>query len=195
LPDRNTDELLLEKAGAGDPAAFLELYERHRSAVFRFAYRLSGTVETAEDITHDCFLSLIKKPENFIPTRASLRTYLLSAARNLWLKQLRKFGRELALDDFDDDRFVAVTREPLGRLLDDELALAVKEAVSSLPPLQREALVLFEYEGLTLSEIATMVGTDIGAVKARLHRARTQLRGILQPYLNSSREIVTLGKA
>lgn len=195
VPDRTTDELLLEMAGAGDRAAFLQLYERHRDAVFRFAYRLSGTVEMAEDLTHDCFLSLIRKPGNFVANRASLRTYLFSAARNLWLKQLRKLGRESALDDFDEGRFVAVSKAPLGRLLDEELSLKVQEAVSSLPPLQREALVLFEYEGLALSEIASLVGADVGAVKARLHRARERLRTTLQPYLNSSLEIVTLEKA
>jgi RNA polymerase sigma-70 factor (ECF subfamily) len=186
---------LLERAGAGDQAAFLQLYERHRAAVFRFTYRLSGTVEMAEDVTHDCFLSLIKKPENFMPNRASLRTYLFSAARNLWLKQLRNLGRESALDDLGEDQFISVDKEPLDDLLDDELALKVKEAVSSLPPLQREALILCEYEGLTLSEIAATVGSDIGTVKSRLHRARERLRIALLPYLNTSREVVTLEKA
>ena len=195
MPDRTTDELLLQQAGAGDSAAFLQIYERHRDAVFRFAYRLSGSVELAEDITHDSFLGLLKKPENFIPSRASLRTYLFAAVRNLWLKQLRKFGRESALDDLADDQFIAVSKEPLRTLMDNELSLKVKEAVSSLPPLQRETLVLFEYEGLQLGEIASLVGTDIGAVKARLYRARQRLRNTLQPYLNSSREIVTLEKA
>ncbi len=148
----------------------------------------------AEDITHDSFLSLMKKPENFNPSRASLRTYLFAAVRNLWLKQLRKLGRESAIDDLPEDQFIAASREPLRRIMDDELSLKVKEAVSSLPPLQREALVLSDYEGLALSEIASLVGTDVGAVKARLHRARTRLRNTLQPYLNSSREIVTLEK-
>jgi len=195
LPDRNTDERLLESAGAGDAAAFQELYERHRIAVFRFAYRLSGSVENAEDLTHDCFLSLIKRVASFEPGRASLRTYLLAATRNLWLKQLRTLGRESALDDYDENDFLAVSRAPLGRLLDREMSLKVAEAVASLPPLQREALVLFEYEGISLNEIASMVGSDVGAVKARLHRARERLRKALQPYLNSNREIVTLEKA
>ncbi len=195
LPERTTDELLLQRAGAGDRAAFLELYERHRDPVFRFAYRLSGTVEMAEDITHDCFLSLMRKSDNFIPGRGSLRTYLFAAARNLWLKQLRKLGKELAMDELSDDKFFAVDREPLDHLLDQELSLKVKEAVASLSPLQREALVLFEYEGLSLNEIASMVDTDVGAVKARLHRARERLRNALQPYLNTNREIVTLERA
>jgi RNA polymerase sigma-70 factor (ECF subfamily) len=192
---------LLEKAGAGDPAAFIELYERHRAAIFRFSYRLSGSVEGAEDITHDCFLSLIKRPDGFQPGRATLRTYLFSAARNLWLKQLRSSAREWAMDDLGEAHFIAVDKEPLRRLLDDELALKVQEAVFGLPPSQREALVLFEYEGLTLSEIAGMIGTDVGAVKSRLHRARERLRNVLRPYLNTnrelntSREIVTLEQA
>jgi len=195
LPDRTTDELLLERAGEGDQAAFLGLYERHRNAVFRFAYRLLGSVEMAEDITHDCFLSLIRKPENFNPARASLRTYLYSAARNLSMKHFRNSGRETAIEELAEDPQIPVREQPLSRLLDEELTLKVKQAVSSLPPLQREALVLFEYEGLALSEIASVVGTDVGAVKARLHRARQRLRNMLQPYLNSSREIVTLEKA
>ena len=199
MPDRNTDELLLEKAGAGDPAAFMELYERHRDPIFRFAYRLSGSVEGAEDITHDCFLSLIKKPANFQPGRASLRTYLMSAARNLWLKQLRTSTREFAVDELEPDRLVSFDREPLDRVLDDELSRKVQQAVADLPPLQKEALVLFEYEGMALSEIAAMIGTEVGAIKSRIHRARERLRSVLGPYLernsqlNSNREIVNFG--
>lgn len=195
MPERNTDEFLLESAGAGEAAAFQELYERHRKPVFRFAYRLSGNVENAEDLTHDCFLSLIKRVASFDPGRASLRTYLLAATRNLWLKQLRTLGRESALDEFDENDFIAVGKAPLRRLLENELSQTVAEAVANLPPLQREALILFEYEGISLNEIASMVGSDVGAVKARLHRARARLRKTLQPYLNSHREIVTLEKA
>lgn len=105
------------------------------------------------------------------------------------------------MDEFAEDQFIAVGREPLSQLLDDELSVKVQEAVSSLPPLQREALVLFEYEGLALNEIASMVGTDVGAVKSRLHRARGRLRNALLPYLasgrelNTSQEIVTLEQA
>lgn len=195
MPDRITDELLLEKAGAGESAAFLQIYERHRDPVFRFAYRLSGSVEVAEDLTHDCFLGILRQPANFRPGRATLRTYLLGAARNLWLKRLRIQDRETELDDITEPKFEDGGRGPLREILDDELASAVKQAVSDLPPMQREALVLFEYEGLALNEIADIVGADVGAIKARLHRARQGLRSALATYLNSHREIVTLEKA
>ena len=105
------------------------------------------------------------------------------------------------MEGFDENQFISLDKEPLGRLLDDELAVKVREAVSSLPPMQREALVMFEYEGLPLSEIAGIVGTDVGAVKSRLFRAREGLRNALRPYvktnheLNTTREIVTLEQA
>ncbi len=149
----------------------------------------------AEDITHDCFLSLIRKPQNFDPERASLRTYLYSAARNLALKQFRSASREGSLDELAEDPAIPSREQPLRKLLDEELTAVVKDAVADLPPLQREALVLFEYEGLPLSEIASVVDADVGTVKGRLFRARARLRNRLRPYLNSSREIVTLERA
>jgi RNA polymerase sigma-70 factor, ECF subfamily len=192
LPDRTSDELLLERAKGGDQAAFVELYERHRNPVFRFAYRLVGSVETAEDVTHDCFLSLMRRPDGFEPSRGRLRTYLYAAARNLALKHFRSSGREESLEELELEPTTPARSEPLHRLLDEELSQKVKEAVMNLPQLQREALVLFEYEGLALSEIAEVVGSDVGAVKARLHRARERLRSTLRPYLNSVLEIATL---
>ena len=201
MPERTTDELLLQKAGEGEQAAFLELYDRYREPIFRFAYRLLGSVEIAEDVTHDCFLSLIRKPENFRPERASLKTYLYAAARNLAMKHFRNQGRETGLDEVNEEPQESPRRGPLRRLLDEELATQVREAIFNLPPLQREALILFEYEGLSLNEVAEIAGTDVGAIKARLYRAREGLRRSLHPYfksnqeLNSGREIVTLREA
>ena len=105
----------------GDQAAFLELYDRYRQPIFRFAYRLLGSVEIAEDVTHDCFLSLIRKPENFRPDRASLKTYLFAAARNLALKHFRDQGREAAMDEVTQEPQDSPRRGPLRRLLDEEL--------------------------------------------------------------------------
>jgi len=201
LPERTTDEVLLRRAGEGDQAAFLELYDRHREPIYRFAYRVLGEVDIAEDVTHDCFLSLIRKPENFRPERASLRTYLFAAARNLALKHFRSTGRETGLDEMAGEPQLPQRHGPLRKLLDEELASEVRRAVFSLPPMQREALILFEYEGLSLAEIAEITDADVGAIKGRLYRARGQLKELLRPYLNSTkelnsgREIVTLKEA
>jgi RNA polymerase sigma-70 factor, ECF subfamily len=190
-----TDEQLLKRACRGDEAAFLLLYERHRDAVFHFAYRMLGRAAQAEDVTHDCFLSLIRRPDGFEGVRATLRTYLLAAARNLSLKSLRRQGQEVALEEFSEEPEKERSEEPLRKLLDEELAFEVSRAVTSLPPLQREALVLFEYEELSLKEIAAIVQADVGTVKARLHRARARLKRELEPYWRSSQEIVVLERS
>jgi RNA polymerase sigma-70 factor (ECF subfamily) len=181
-----TDERLLKDASRGDEAAFLVLYQRHRDAVYRFAYRLTGSVLAAEDVTHDCFLSLIKSPARFDPSRAGLRTYLFAAARNLSYKHLRPSGSEVTLDDLTTEPSGPDREQPLRQLLDEELSAQVQRAVASLPPLQREALVLFEYEELSLAEIALVTGAETGVVKSRLHRARVKLRQLLAPYLHES---------
>src|SRR3954462_15303805 len=117
-PRRMTDEKLLHKAGRGDEAAFLALYERHRDTVFRFAYRMLGSAALAEEVTHDCFLSLVRRPDAFDPSRASLRTYLYAAARNLSSNHLRRCGGESSVDELEDEPATAEHEGPLRRLLD-----------------------------------------------------------------------------
>lgn len=180
-----TDEKLLHKAGRGDEAAFLALYERHRATVFRFAYRMLGSAALAEEVTHDCFLSLVRRPDAFDPARASLRTYLYAAVRNLSAKHLRRHGGEFSVDDLEEEPAEAEREGPLGRLLEAELGEEVRKAVVALPPLQREVVVLVEFEELSLAEAAEVVGADVGAVKSRLHRARRRLRRSLSFYFKS----------
>jgi len=183
LPDRTTDEALLARACQGEEAAFLALYERYREPIYRFAYRLLGAAALAEDVTHDCFLSLLRRPEAFDPARASLRTYLYAAVRNLALKQFRRPRLEVTLDNLNSEPPATEAQQPLRQLLAAELSEAVRRAIDRLPQLQREALILFEYEELSLAEIASVVEADVGAVKSRLARARENLRRELAPYL------------
>jgi RNA polymerase sigma-70 factor (ECF subfamily) len=181
-------ELLL-KAGRGDESAFLLLYERHRTPVFRFACRMLGSAHLAEDVTQECFLSILRRPEAFRAERASLRTYMCAIVRHLALKQLRKRGQETVMDDPPDEPQAAAwstpAESPLETVMEDEAARAVRRAVEALPPLQREAVVLFEYQEMSLADIAAACDIDVGTVKSRLHRARERLRRTLAPYLAS----------
>jgi RNA polymerase sigma-70 factor, ECF subfamily len=184
LAIRMTDARLLKLTRQGDEAAFARLYERHRGLVFRFAYRLSQSPELAEEITHDCFVSLWQAPQRFSPDvqRASLRTYLCAIARNLVFKRLRRLGKETALDEWPEQVASMPEAMPLQQILATEMAEAVRQAVAALPLLQREALILFEYEALTLAEIAEITEVEVNAVKARLQRARARLRVVLAQY-------------
>jgi RNA polymerase sigma-70 factor (ECF subfamily) len=183
VADDSSDHALLTRATAGDERAFASLYERHRGLVFRFAYRMLGSAEAAEDIAHDCFLALLRQPLRFDPARASLRTYLCAAVRNLSIRRLRRDGREVT-DEVRPDAMAEATA--LQGLLDHEVASEVRAAVAALPPLQREVVILVEYEDCALTEAAEIVGADVGTVKARLHRARQALRRRLAPLRGQS---------
>lgn len=192
---QETDERLLEQAAKGKTEAFQILYERYRDPIFRFAYRMLGSAEAAEDVAHDCFLSLIKEPNRFDQGKASLRTYLYAAARNQAAKRYQAFGREAALDDLPTEPRLSDRHQPLRQVLDGELTAEVRNAIANLPPLQREALVLFEYEDLSLAEIAAIVGVDSNTVKARLFRARDKLRARLDRYFRIGRGTATVRRA
>jgi RNA polymerase sigma-70 factor (ECF subfamily) len=152
-----------------------------------------GSIEAAEDITHECFLSLIVRADRFDPTRASLRTYLLAAARNLSFKHLRKYGGEVTVEEMSQDARLSFDEAPLHKLISEERARQVRNAISNLPPLQREVVILFQYEELSLAEISSVVGADIGTVKSRLHRAREGLRRSLASYFKSDSAVVIEG--
>lgn len=114
-----------------------------------------------------------------IQEKENLRSFFLGIARHVVLKRWRD---EHQWEELDDERFVT----PPVDIERGEIAQIVGEAVRSLPPLQREALILAEYEELSLEEIAQAVDAEVGAVKSRLHRARENLRRTLAPLHSSN---------
>jgi RNA polymerase sigma-70 factor (ECF subfamily) len=154
-------------------AEFQDAFEQHKDVVYRFAWRMSGPA-AAEDITQDVFVSLLRQPDRFDPARGTLRAFLLGIARNLALKRWRSEHR---FEPLDDEAMAAEVID-FDRL---DVGEMVGQAVRTLGPLQREVVILAEYEGLTLAEIARAVDADVGTVKSRLHRARENLRRMLAP--------------
>lgn len=151
-----------------------QAFDDYHKPVYRFVYRLLGRADVAEDITQDCFLSILRNPQRWDAARADMKTYLFSIARNLAFKRYRDDHSDRQVDE--DWAESVPTPGP-----DREISMAVAQAVSDLPDLQREALILFEYEGFQLAEIAQIVAADVGVVKSRLHRARERLRRVLAP--------------
>jgi RNA polymerase sigma-70 factor, ECF subfamily len=149
-------------------------YHAHSNSIYRFAWRMSGSAEAAEDILQECFLWLLRNPNGYDPARAPLRPFLLAVARNLVRKRWRT---EQRWDELDEEAYVIAPVDPAA----GETAGLVGRAVQSLPPLQREALILFEYEEFSLEETARLAGVAVGTVKARLHRARENLARMLAP--------------
>lgn len=152
-----------------------QAFDEYHRAVYRFVYRLAGRADLAEDITQDCFLAMLRDPHRWDPARGEIKTYLFSIARNLAFKRFRDEHSEVQVAE---DCAVAI----VDQRMDQELPVLVAQMVSQLPDLQREALILFEYEGFQLNEIAEIVNADVGVVKSRLHRARESMRRLLIPY-------------
>jgi RNA polymerase sigma-70 factor (ECF subfamily) len=149
-------------------------FDQYSQSVYRFAYRMTRREDVAEDIAQETFLALVRSPERWSAARGSMKTYLFAIARNLVLKRYRDYRAEEQLED----DFGAVP-DPRPAL---EAGAAVASAIAALPGLQQEAVILFEYEGVTLEELAQIVAADVGTVKSRLHRARVRLRKSLAAY-------------
>ncbi|HEX4274315.1 MAG TPA: RNA polymerase sigma factor [Bryobacteraceae bacterium] len=156
---------------AGGEAAFLELFDAHHAALFRFAYRLTGSFSDAEDVVQECFLQLLRPASSYDPARTPIRTYLFGVVRNQSLKRLRKHAPASAA--------VSQVSSPESDLLRNELGDLVARAVTQLPETQREVFILAHYEHIPLAEIAQLMSLDLGAVKSRLQRARASLKETL----------------
>lgn len=173
-----TDADLITRASKGDRAAFQLLYERHWQPVYRFAWLLAKSVQDAEDITQECFLALVRNAAAFDAHRSQLRTWLLAVARNQHLLRCRGRVRQAGPATIESVEESVGLVEELIRL---ETAGAVRRAVEALPSAQREALYLVEFEDLSLADAAEVLGIEPNAVKARLFRAREQLKRLLAP--------------
>jgi RNA polymerase sigma-70 factor (ECF subfamily) len=158
-----------------------DAFDQYSQAVYSFLYRMTRREDLAEDLAQEAFLGFVRAPARFDPSRGTVKTYLFAIARNLALKHYRDHGAEEQLE------YPVVYALAVDSQASLEVESAVAGAVASLPPLQQEALILFEYEGATLEEIAQIVGADAGTVKSRLHRARARLKRILAPYRNGGK--------
>lgn len=153
-------------------AEFKTIFNEHKDAIYGFAWRMTGSTEAAEDVAQDCFVALLRSPERYDSGRGPMRAFLIGIARNIILKRWRDEHR---WDPLADDAFPIEPPDAARR----ETAELVAQAVRSLPPLQREALILTEYEEMKLEDVARAVNAEVTAVKARLHRARENLRRML----------------
>jgi len=162
---------------------FRSAFNGHSNVVFRFAFRMMGSEQDAEDIAQEAFLALWRRPEGYNADRGELRPYLLGVTRNLVLKKWRALR---PTEDLDPESLIWAPVD----LVQMERQQAVAMAVGQLPVLQREALVLAEYEDLSLEQIAVIAGADVAAVKSRLHRARQNLRRLMAALLDEPRGVL-----
>jgi len=177
------DRELMAQVQAGDEAALGRLMERWERPVKAVIGRLVGNAAEAEELAQEAFVRLWQQRDRF-RAGAEFRPWMLSLALNLARNRLRWWRRRplVALEEWTTLP-PAATADGAGALEARERAEAVRTAVAALPLEQREALVLFEYEGLGQTEIAVIAGTTSKAVERRLERARAALRDSLARWL------------
>ncbi|HEX7643277.1 MAG TPA: RNA polymerase sigma factor [Burkholderiaceae bacterium] len=179
-----SDEELMMRYRDGDLQAFRELYGRHKSGLYRFIGWRSPRVEWVDEVFQDSWAALHNARAGYQP-QASFRTYLYQIARNRLIDLLRQNQLVLASelgDDEDGDVLEHIAdaqapeETPETELARKQDVASLHAAIQALPGEQREALVLQQFNGMSLEEIAQLTDTPVETIKSRLRYAMRKLR-------------------
>lgn len=191
-----SDEHLMSRAAQGDLDAFAELFDRHQPALLPFLYHLSGDAAAAEDLLQETFLRLWGHRDRYDPRRP-FRNWLYAVARNAALNDLRRRRGQAArfseLSEADRQRVEGTIdphapADPSQGMQDAVLQAALRKALQALPPDQRAAVHLREFEGRSYQDIAEVLGCSAGNARVLTHRGRSALRSALRPLLSEEAE-------
>jgi RNA polymerase sigma-70 factor (ECF subfamily) len=158
------------------PPTWEEVVEQHSARVYRLAYRLTGNVHDAEDLTHDVFIRVFRSLHAYQP--GTFEGWLHRITTNVFLDRMRRKQRIRfdALAEDAADRLAGRAATPEQVFAQTHLDDDIQRALDDLPPSFRAAVVLCDIEGLTYEEIADVLGIKLGTVRSRIHRGRAQLR-------------------
>jgi RNA polymerase sigma-70 factor (ECF subfamily) len=180
--DRPVDQELVARVAQGEPDALAALYDRHERAVYSLVFRIVRDQGEAEDVVQDVFSQAWAQAARHDPSRGAVGAWLLTIARSRAIDRLR--SRRARPDNAPaDERDVVSLRAPGpaqdAQLLSRERAAIVRSALERLPVLQRIAIELAYYEGLSQSEIAERLEQPLGTIKTRMRLALLKLRETL----------------
>lgn len=161
-----------------DRATFDRLVLEYLPACQRFAVRLTGDVDAAEEVVQEAMVRVARGWTSF-RGESKFQTWLFRIVVNAWYdrRRRRKGGEEVG--DVEDRRAAG----PVGEAVGKELGEIVAHAVSTLPPRQREVVVMVVYEQMRISEVAGVLGVTEQTVRTSLHLGRERLRQKLRAYL------------
>jgi RNA polymerase sigma-70 factor (ECF subfamily) len=185
------DRADMERLAAGQDTALNDLMERHATPVFHFLCRMVGNEDDANDLAQETFVRVFRARATFHPSE-KFSTWLFTIAANLARNHFRWRSRHpnvsLETETGESDQTIGSTLPagdpaPNEQALATERAAAVRAAVGKLPEDLREAVVLCEWEELSVANAAVILETTPKAVESRLYRARQILRERLKPWL------------
>jgi RNA polymerase sigma-70 factor (ECF subfamily) len=165
----------LPDASEWRPPSWDEVVRMHADRVYRLAYRLTGNVHDAEDLTQETFIRVFRSLASYQP--GTFEGWLHRITTNLFLDMVRRRGR-LRMEGLpeDTDRLAGGGPEPERVYAETHLDPTLQAALDELPPEFRAAVVLCDIEGLSYEEIGATLGVKLGTVRSRIHRGRAALR-------------------
>ncbi len=176
-----TDAELVQACLAGRREAFDAIVERHQRHVYQLCYRFAGNHEDANDLAQDVFIRAYRGLKTF-RGQASLGTWLYRIGVNVCLSKAGTKGRSEPLEPLlmtNDERVASQEETAADALLRGERAAQVRAAIARLPKKQRATLVLRVYHDLPHEQIAGILGSSVGAVKANFFHALNNLKKLL----------------
>ncbi|MGD9889779.1 MAG: RNA polymerase sigma factor [Dehalococcoidia bacterium] len=181
-PLEPTDETLLDRVAARDLDALDRLYERHGRAAFSIAYSIVGSVEAAEDVVQDAFLTIWRRAGTYVPSRGNARTWMLTVTRHRAIDIVRaRAARPSGVSLDIAGALAAQDGDPAAEAMRRIEATSVRAALDVLPSAQRQVIDLAFFSGLSYPEIAERIGLPLGTVKSRIRLALERLRLVLLP--------------
>ena len=192
------DVRLMLQVREGSAAAFEALVEKHQKRLVMVLEHLVSDRTQAEDLAQDVFLRVYRARERYVPT-AKFPTWLYTITHNVASNSIRKSSRRKEINLVTSPSGSMPVR-PLDTMAKDksnlmptrladqkEMEMVIREAIQSLGPRQRMAMLLSKYEGMSYNEIAESMELTTQAVKSLLSRARGNLKEALAPYLSSGK--------
>lgn len=177
---------LVRRTVGGDGEAFELLVLKYQERIFRLVRRLLGDREQVEDLAQEVFLRAYRSLGSF-KGESTFYTWLYKIALNTCRNYYRSLGRRPEGSIVDGESLLENMESPVSsperEALRAELWDSIRTSLESLPPEQREAVVLCDLEGLSYDEMATVIGIPVGTVRSRVFRGRRALQQQLAPHL------------
>jgi RNA polymerase sigma-70 factor (ECF subfamily) len=178
----DSDREIARRHRYGDEEAFEEVYKRFESMVYNLALRMGGNEAEAADCTQETFLRVYRYLGKF-RGNSNLKTWVFRIALNCCRSRYRKKTTRGRYLEFGGEEIISRAadsgRDPEQRAVAAQLSEYVQMALSRLPPVYREAVILRDLQDLSYDEMAAVLGIRIGTVRSRIARGREQLRRLL----------------
>ena len=186
MQDSADSEVML-RYQKGEARAMDELLRRYKNPIFNFAFRMTQDASEAQDIAQEVFLRLHQYRDRWTPT-GKFSTWIFSITHNLCISRLRRkkwFAIWPRQQDDPDElvEFASPDLSPEEVVSVNEAADVLKKCIQGLPFLQKEALILREYQDLDYEEISQILKKSLNTIKTLIHRARQNLKLKLLPYV------------